>query len=261
MAILVSSVNFLILFYLTVCVTLPKCTTRTGPKKYHFTRYENFLLPSLRALSQRTPICLLWFQDFLAGSASNVGAWELKRCADAVIQTINQSSTRNLPILIARMKDAFRDCSSDIAMIRRKCGTLQHAFLTEACCCHSSTVCDCHEQHEQNSKQHEQTCENDESQALISRTAAVFQHLHARLRRLRERNRCGDVRAVREEAAAIAAAAAAMAAAECSSHSLSVWAARVAEATLHVPLGDLDELELRLDTAEALWLSGIRVRA
>jgi hypothetical protein len=78
--------------------------------------------------------------------------------------------------------------------------------------------------------------------------ASLFRRLRRRLDRLRRYNRTARYREAREQAAAILGAAAA---AGC--QRIAGRAARVLGRTGYVTAGTLDDLELQIDTAEAMW--------
>ncbi len=81
-----------------------------------------------------------------------------------------------------------------------------------------------------------------------ARAAALFRRLRRRLKRMRRYNRTARFRDAREQAAAILAAAAA---AGC--RGIAEWAARLLGRAGYVTAATLDDLELRIDTAGALW--------
>ena len=86
------------------------------------------------------------------------------------------------------------------------------------------------------------------SDADEARAAALFRRLRRRLARMRRYNRTARFREAREQAAAVLAAAAA---AGC--QGVAEWAARMLGRAGYVPAAALDDLELRIDTAEAAW--------
>jgi hypothetical protein len=83
------------------------------------------------------------------------------------------------------------------------------------------------------------------------RASALFRRLRRRLARTRRYNRAGRFREAREQAAAVLAAAAA---AGCGW--VAEWAARMLGRAGYATSATLDDLELRIDTAEALWAAG-----
>jgi hypothetical protein len=87
--------------------------------------------------------------------------------------------------------------------------------------------------------------------ADAERAAALFRRLRRRLARTRRYNRAGRFREAREQAAAVLAAAAA---AGCGL--VAEWAARMLGRAGYATSATLDDLELRIDTAEALWGAG-----
>ena len=148
------------------------------------------------------------------------------------------SSDKDLLTLTANIEDAFSNCLPDIA--------------------HIHTMYRFHQQRHGTEKLSEQRRRPDDyygPMVIDSKMATFFQRLRVRMRQLRACNACGDVDAVREDAAAIAEAAA-----DCCCRGLALRAARVAGTRGYVTSWEMDELELQLDTAEAMWLSGIRDR-
>ncbi len=80
--------------------------------------------------------------------------------------------------------------------------------------------------------------------------AAVFRRLRRRLERLRRYNHTARFRETRDQAAAILSAAAA---AGC--QRIAARAARALVRPGYLAAGTLDDLELHIDTAEAIWNS------
>jgi hypothetical protein len=88
----------------------------------------------------------------------------------------------------------------------------------------------------------------DAEEALIG---GVFRRVRRRLERLRRYNRAGRFREAREQAAAILGAAA-----PAGCRRLAAQAARLLTGSGYLPAAAVDEVEVQLDAAEAIWTSG-----
>lgn len=89
---------------------------------------------------------------------------------------------------------------------------------------------------------------SDKEEALMG---AVFRRVRRRMERLRRYNRAGRFREAREQAAAILGAAA-----PAGCRRLAAQAARLLSGSGYLPAAAVDELEVQLDAAEAIWASG-----
>jgi len=181
--------------------------------------------------------------EFLASSASNVGAWDLQRRAGSLQEMAQQAAQGandlgELCRLASEVETAFRRCQSSIAAFHalydfKSCDPEPHARYPPL---------------DPPAPPHDK---GGPTVTVADKMGAVFGQLRARVLQLRQHNCGGRVEAVRAEAAAIAATAA-----DCCCRGLAAHAARAAEATGYVPRSVLDELEQQLDTAEAMWLGG-----